>query len=166
VSIPRFLDHYQKLSLGRRVALRALVPFTVVFIFLRALTYVIQYELLPLHNIVSGLHIHHLFWGILLLMISGFTALASRDPNWHLRIAVLYGIALALTLDEFALWLRLADVYWDPVVGEFLKSRGDGRLIESATVPLPPVRSKVLTSPVLDQAREAVLPNLSACDVD
>ena len=34
---------------------------------------------------------------------------------WHLRIAVLYGIALALTLDEFALWLRLADVYWDPI---------------------------------------------------
>jgi hypothetical protein len=48
-------------------------------------------------------------------MISGFAALASRDPNWHLRIAVLYGIALALTLDEFALWLRLADVYWDPI---------------------------------------------------
>ena len=48
-------------------------------------------------------------------MIAGFPALASRDPNWHLRIAVLYGIALALTLDEFALWLRLADVYWDPI---------------------------------------------------
>jgi hypothetical protein len=48
-------------------------------------------------------------------MISGFTALASRDPNCHLRVAILYGIALALTLDEFALWLRLADVYWDPI---------------------------------------------------
>jgi hypothetical protein len=113
----RFRQHYQKLSLGRRVALRALVPFTIVFIFLRVLTYVIHYELVPLHNLEtkSGLHIHHLFWGILLLMISGFAALASRDPNWHLRIAVLYGIALALTLDEFALWLRLADVYWDPI---------------------------------------------------
>jgi len=117
VPIPHFFEHYQNLSLGRRVALRALVPFTIVFIFLRALTYIIHYELLPFHNLVtrSGLHIHHLFWGILLLMISGFAALASRDPNWHLRIAVLYGIALALTLDEFALWLRLADVYWDPI---------------------------------------------------
>ena len=113
----RFLQHYKRLSLGRRVALRALVSFTIVFIFLRVLTYLIHYELLPLHNLVtrSGLHIHHLFWGILLLMISGFAALASRDPNWHFRIAVLYGIALALTLDEFALWLRLADVYWDPI---------------------------------------------------
>ena len=32
-----------------------------------------------------------------------------------MRIAVLFGIALALTLDEFALWLRLADVYWERV---------------------------------------------------
>ena len=84
--------------------------------FLRGLTYVIHYQILPIHNLVtkSGLHIHHLFWGILLLMVTSFAALATRDPKWHLRIAILFGIALALTLDEFALWLRLADVYWDP----------------------------------------------------
>jgi hypothetical protein len=109
--------HYGKLDLGRQVAIRALVAFIIVFLFLRALTYVIHYQLLPIHNLVtkSGLHIHHLFWGILLLMIVGFAALATRDPKWHLRIAVLFGVALALTLDEFALWLRLADVYWEPV---------------------------------------------------
>lgn len=45
-------------------------------------------------------------------MITGFAALASRDPRMHLRIALVFGIALALTLDEFSLWLRLADVYW------------------------------------------------------
>ena len=62
----------------------------------------------------SGLHIHHLFWGILLLMATGFAALATRAPQWHLRIALVFGIALGLTLDEFAMWLRLADVYWSP----------------------------------------------------
>lgn len=46
-------------------------------------------------------------------MVTGFAALATRQPAWHLRIAVVFGIALALTLDEFALWLRLADVYWN-----------------------------------------------------
>ncbi len=111
---PRFRHHVQRLELTRRVALRTLLAFLVVFAFLRALTAVIHYQLLPIHNIVtsSGLHIHHLFWGILLLMVTGFTALASRDPGWHLRIAIVFGCALALTLDEFALWLRLADVYW------------------------------------------------------
>jgi hypothetical protein len=112
----RLQRQYNKLDISRQVAFRALVAFIIVFAFLRALTYVIHYHLLPIHNLVtkSGLHIHHLFWGILLLMLVGFSALATRDPKWHLRIAVLFGIALALTLDEFAMWLRLADVYWEP----------------------------------------------------
>jgi hypothetical protein len=94
--------------------MRALVAFLVTFGFLRALTAIIHFNLLPIHNVVtrSGLHIHHLFWGILLLMVTGFAALATRSPAWHLRIALVFGCAMALTLDEFALWLRLADVYW------------------------------------------------------
>ncbi len=106
--------YHTHLSLQRQVAFRALVSFLVMFGFLRLLTYIIHYQLLPIHNIVTrnGLHIHHLFWGILLLMTVGFMALATRDPGWHLNVAIVYGIALALTLDEFALWLNLADVYW------------------------------------------------------
>src|SRR5438309_1268637 len=117
VAVPRVREHYRRLSLGRRVALRALAAFVIVFVFLRLLTYVIHYQLLPIHNLVTkaGLHIHHLFWGILLLMITGFAALATREPKWHLRIAIVYGIGLALAMDEFALWLRLADVYWDRI---------------------------------------------------
>ena len=34
----------------------------------------------------------------------------------------MFGIALGLTLDEFALWLRLADVYWSPEGVESLKA--------------------------------------------
>ncbi len=111
---PRFRHHYRQLALSRRVAIRALVAFLVTFAFLRALTAIIHFQLLPIHNIVtsSGLHIHHLFWGILLLMVTGFAALATRAPAWHLRVAIVFGCAMALTLDEFALWLRLADVYW------------------------------------------------------
>ncbi len=111
----RHLRHpYAQLDLSRRVAIRALLAFLVTFGFLRALTAVIHFRLLPIHNIVtaSGLHIHHLFWGILLLMVVGFAALSTRDPAGHLRIAIVFGCAMALTLDEFALWLRLADVYW------------------------------------------------------
>jgi len=120
----RVRRHYNKLDVSRQVAFRALVAFIIVFAFLRALTYVIHYNLLPIHNLVtkSGLHIHHLFWGILLLMVTGFAALATRNPKWHLRIAIFFGIALGLTLDEFALWLRLADVYWSPQGVESLKA--------------------------------------------
>ncbi len=121
----RLHRHYHRhLSLTRQIAFRTLVAFLVMFGFLRALTYVIHYQILPIHNIVtrSGLHIHHLFWGILLLMVVGFVALATRAPAWHLRIAIVFGIALALTLDEFALWLRLADVYWSPEGRESVKA--------------------------------------------
>ncbi len=123
----RVRQHFQNLDLGRRVAIRALVAFLVTFAFLRALTAIIHFEVFPhgpFRNLVtkSGLHIHHLFWGILLLMVTGFVALATRAPRWHLRIAIVFGIALALTLDEFALWLRLADVYWSAEGIESLKA--------------------------------------------
>jgi len=119
--------HYSRLDLGRKVALRALVSFLATFAVLRTLTAIIHFEVFPhgpFRNLVtrSGLHIHHLFWGILLLMATGFAALATRAPAWHLRIAIVFGIALGLTLDEFALWLRLADVYWSPEGIESVKA--------------------------------------------
>ena len=123
----RLRHHYRTLDLGRRVALRALAAFLVTFAILRVITAIIHYELFPhgpFRNLVtkSGLHIHHLFWGILLLMATGFAALTTRAPAWHLRIAIVFGIALGLTLDEFAMWLRLADVYWSPEGVESLKA--------------------------------------------
>jgi hypothetical protein len=118
------MHYHAKLSLGRQVALRALAAFLATLAVLRVITAIIHYRIAPFHDLVlgSGLHIHHLFWGILLLMIVGLVALATPAPRWHLRIAVVYGVALGLTLDEFALWLRLADVYWDPVGRESLEA--------------------------------------------
>jgi hypothetical protein len=118
---------YRGLNLGRRVAIRTLGSFLIAFAILRIITAIIRYQLFPhgpFRNIVtkSGLHIHHLFWGILLLMLTGFAALATRAPEWHLRIAIVFGIALGLTLDEFAMWLRLADVYWSPEGIESVKA--------------------------------------------
>ena len=74
----------------------------------------------PFRVLVGGTHVHHLVWGILLLLAVGYTWLIQVDtgPNGHrLRIgrltAALYGAGAALTLDEFALWLNLEDVYWE-----------------------------------------------------
>ncbi|PYR09672.1 MAG: hypothetical protein DMF99_14405 [Acidobacteria bacterium] len=123
----RVFQHYARLDLGRRVALRALFAFLITFGILRALTAIIHFDIFPhgpFRNLVtaSGLHIHHLFWGILLLMATGFIALATRAEEWHLRVAIIFGVALGLTLDESALWLRLADVYWSPEGIESIKA--------------------------------------------
>jgi hypothetical protein len=61
----------------------------------------------------GGLHLHHLVWGICLMMSSGFLnfALAPESP-WSEVLAALFGIGAGLTLDEFALWIHLEDVYW------------------------------------------------------
>jgi hypothetical protein len=61
----------------------------------------------------GGVHIHHLVWGICLMMLCGFLAFAAplEAPWWHL-IAIGFGVGAGLTMDEFALWVRLQDVYW------------------------------------------------------
>ncbi len=61
----------------------------------------------------GGVHIHHLVWGICLMMLSGFLAFAAplQAPWWHL-VAVTFGVGAGFTMDEFALWVRLEDVYW------------------------------------------------------
>lgn len=61
----------------------------------------------------SGLHLHHLVWGIVLLLFTGFLSFvtAARSP-WEEILAALFGIGAGLTLDEFALWIHLRDVYW------------------------------------------------------
>ncbi len=61
----------------------------------------------------GGLHLHHLVWGIVLLLLCGFLgfALAPASP-WLEILAAGFGIGAGLTLDEFALWIHLDDVYW------------------------------------------------------
>ncbi|MBA2505169.1 MAG: hypothetical protein H0V29_04395 [Thermoleophilaceae bacterium] len=61
----------------------------------------------------GGLHIHHMVFGIIGMLIIGYAAIAFYpDPPVREVMAVLFGICMALTLDEFALWLNLKDVYW------------------------------------------------------
>ena len=61
----------------------------------------------------GGVHIHHLVFGIVLLMLAGFLEFALQpDSPWLEILAAGFGIGAGLTLDEFALWLHLEDVYW------------------------------------------------------
>jgi hypothetical protein len=61
----------------------------------------------------GGLHLHHLVWGIVLILVSGFLNFVLRPGSPGLEIlAAAFGIGAGLTLDEFALWVHLEDVYW------------------------------------------------------
>ncbi len=98
----------------------ASMGFYLAFALVRAITHLIRAGIGPFHNVsAGGVHVHHLVWGILLLLLTGYLWLnqvgtgGGRSPSWLSRVtALLYGVGAALTLDEFALWLRLQDVYW------------------------------------------------------
>ena len=83
---------------------------------MRGITHLIRAGVGPFHNVsTGGLHIHHLVWGILLLLLVGYLWLIEEGTasNWLASLtAAAYGVGAALTLDEFALWLTIQDVYW------------------------------------------------------
>jgi len=95
----------------------ASLSFLVTFAAVRAITAMIRAGVGPFHNITAGTtHIHHLVWGILLLLIVGYVWLSQTGvgSGWVATVtAIAFGVGAALTLDEFALWLNLQDVYWE-----------------------------------------------------
>jgi hypothetical protein len=61
----------------------------------------------------GGVHLHHLVWGICLMLAAGAAGFAAFDaPVWRELCAGLFGIGAGFTIDEFALWVYLEDVYW------------------------------------------------------
>jgi hypothetical protein len=101
---------------GRSTAFLVLTAFLVTFLFIRTSARLIRNPNVTWWpgNVESGdLHIHHLVWGICLVLIAGFLGFAAdlQTPWWHIS-AIAFGIGAGLTIDEFALWLYLRDVYW------------------------------------------------------
>ena len=97
---------------GELPALLLVLSFGATFGLTRFITHSIRSERFSwLGNIEAGdTHIHHLVWGICLLLVAGLLAIAVQPPLEV--VAIVFGIGAALTLDEFALWLHLDDVYW------------------------------------------------------
>jgi hypothetical protein len=100
---------------GQRAGLILLVAMLLSFGFIRFSTRMIRAEVSWWPGNVSpgGLHIHHLVFGIVAMMVAGFVGFAIQpDDPWIELLAAVFGIGMGLTLDEFALWLYLEDVYW------------------------------------------------------
>jgi hypothetical protein len=57
------------------------------------------------HLRLSGIHIHHYVFGIFILTIAGYLALVFKGPRATFGIALLYGLGVGLTYDEFGFWI-------------------------------------------------------------
>ncbi len=124
ISLPeRLVRRYRETareSPDEDINMRVLAAFLATFATVRMITHGIRNHWLPLDNIVlggrrrggDGLHIHHMVFGILALTGCGYGALVQTQMPWRRRIASVYGAGVALTYDEFVLWLHLKDEYW------------------------------------------------------
>jgi hypothetical protein len=97
-----------------KLARMALFGFILTFIAARACVFLIMSHEVPnLYFFMQGTHVHHLNYGILLLSASGgyavFRRPGGRAAEWT---ALVYGAAMALTFDEFGMWLHLGGSYW------------------------------------------------------
>ena len=94
-----------------------LVGFLGSFAFIRMSTRIIRSESVSWWpgNIESesGVHVHHLVFGIVTMMVAGTLAFVADGRTPFTEICALaFGIGVGLTIDEFALWVHLEDVYW------------------------------------------------------
>ena len=105
----------------RRRFFLASISFFVTFLAVRALVYCIRHHIGPFGFVlIGGEHIHHLVWGILILLAVGYGWLAEFGTGTDVSqrfasalMSLLYGVGAALTLDEFAIWLSLdPNAYW------------------------------------------------------
>ena len=96
------------------LARRALFGFILTFIAARTVVLLIMSNRMPnLYFFLRGTHVHHLNYGIFLLAaVGGYLLLRMPSGNALKVAALVYGIAMALTFDEFGMWLHLGGSYW------------------------------------------------------
>ncbi|HUK12731.1 MAG TPA: hypothetical protein VLW17_05455 [Thermoanaerobaculaceae bacterium] len=97
-----------------RLARRALFAFVLTFIAARILVLLIMSGRIPnMFLFLHGTHVHHLNYGIFLLAaVAGYAILGAPSGRALEAVALAYGLAMALTFDEFGMWLHLGGSYW------------------------------------------------------
>ena len=106
---------YQDVSVRENAAFMLLTSFVTIFISARGISYLLRRRssVGPFRDLrVGRRHIHHFVPGIALLMLSGGTAILTRDEELEPKLAIVFGAGMGMTLDESALLLELEDVYW------------------------------------------------------
>ena len=97
-----------------QMARRALFGFMLTFLIARIAVFLIMSGEVPnMYFFMQGTHVHHLNYGIFLLSLTAGYSVFRRPLGRAAEItALLYGVSLALTFDEFGMWLHLGGSYW------------------------------------------------------
>jgi len=100
---------------GKEPLVLCLIAFLVTFALTRLYTRLARARGWGSGSVGGGIHLHHMVVGIVFILGTGFATVAfwPGSPGREV-IGILFGVGAALTLDEFALWLYLRDVYWSP----------------------------------------------------
>ena len=96
----------------------SLVAYVVTLLFSRIVVYIIEEEInIPFlgYNTITGFHIHHFAYGIILVTVVAFIGLFLKVKKYIFVIYSLFGIALGLIFDEFGIWIKLDDEYHQEV---------------------------------------------------
>jgi hypothetical protein len=96
------------LNRSRDIDFWILISFLPTFLIARLLVYANPHLFLN----IRGTHVHHYTYGIILLALAGLISLNVKETKWKVPVAVMYGVGLALSFDEFGMWLHLEDDYW------------------------------------------------------
>jgi hypothetical protein len=107
--------HDEIVSSGKQPLLLLLIGLIGGFVFIRTSTRMIraQVKWWPGNVSAGGVHLHHELFGVLLMLGTGAATFAINTVHpWRDILAAAFGVGAGLVLDEFALLLRLKDVYW------------------------------------------------------
>ena len=107
-------EHAIHRETAHKLARLALASFILTFALSRVFVFLIMADLMPnLYFFVGHTHVHHLNYGIFLLAAVGGYSVFRRPTGRKAEItALLYGVAMGLTFDEFGMWLHLGGSYW------------------------------------------------------
>jgi hypothetical protein len=107
-------EHAIRRETAHKLARRALFSFILTFILSRICVFLIMSDQMPnLYLFMHGTHVHHLNYGIFLMSaVCGFSVFRRPTGRAAEITALLYGVAMGLTFDEFGMWLHLGGSYW------------------------------------------------------
>jgi ABC-type uncharacterized transport system fused permease/ATPase subunit len=107
-------EHVNRRETARKLARRALFSFIVTFVLSRICVFLIMSGQMPnFYFFMHGTHVHHLNYGIFLMSaVCGYSVFRRPTGRAAEITALLYGVAMGLTFDEFGMWLHLGGSYW------------------------------------------------------
>jgi len=110
-------EHTIRRETAHKLARYTLFSFIVTFILSRTFVFLIMADEMPnLYFFMHGTHVHHLNYGIFLLAaVCGYSVFRRPTGRKAEITALLYGVAMGLTFDEFGMWLHLGGSYWQRV---------------------------------------------------